>query len=270
VARGFTLIEMLVVVLLIVLIAAIVGPLAISEIGRTSMKEAEQQVEAAAMLARADAQRRGAVVQLLARPADEVRGIGVELISIDLTSDGASHGSGDESAGRLEDGLGAGADSTTPGKAGDTSGGAGVKVSGGLVREKSILILPLGVRMQSVLVDTEEASNGGSLDAPGRLDAGGGRKSDSAGEGVDAADALMPLCVFFPDGQIVASTPRYLVSRSGRAVSIQINAWTGRVTATTVEKPGARDESANENEPTSKTAKSTGSSASVPEDGGGE
>ncbi|MBC7771965.1 MAG: type II secretion system protein [Pyrinomonadaceae bacterium] len=241
--RGFTLIEMLVVVLLIVMITAIVGPLAISEIGRTSMKEAERQVEAAAMLARADAQRRGAVVQLLARPADDLRGIGVELISIDLT------GEVTDAAESVAIPADAGDVSATGNPTSDADGINGFNSprttsSAGNVKEKSILILPAGVQMRTALPQAFGDGNRDSPEAfgnPGAAIADGEDSSDET-RGSSELRAPLPLCVFFPDGQIVASMPRYLISRSGRAVSIQINRWTGRVTATPVETETRSDD----------------------------
>lgn len=223
--RGFTLIEMLVVVLLIVLISAIVGPLAVSEIGRTSLREAERQVEAAAMLARADAQRRGAVVQLLARPEDEARGIGVEIVSIDLTSQDGSASEAAEDG--LDDGLGAGAGVGVP-PGTPAASGAGARP------EKVVLTLPVGVRLRSSPPATGGPNAEDLLDAPPGTELRG-ESSGTARDGEDGPGGLLSLCVFFPDGQIFASTPRYLVSRTGRAVSIQINRWTGKVTSTEVE-----------------------------------
>jgi len=60
--------------------------------------------------------------------------------------------------------------------------------------------------------------------------------------GEDGEEAMIPLCLFFPDGQISPSEPRYLWAKTGRALSVQVNRWTGAVTVTWIDEPGAAGE----------------------------
>lgn len=67
---AFTLLEVMVAIALTLLIASLVFAVTASAVRETAVREAVGQTSAAMGLARAEAQRRGRVVEVLARPAD--------------------------------------------------------------------------------------------------------------------------------------------------------------------------------------------------------
>ncbi len=230
--RAFTILEVLIVVLLLVLIGAVVAPIAVSEIGRTSLEEGKRQVEAGVMLARSDAQRRGVVLRLWASNPGmtEAPTAAVELYTIDLYPSKNEAVSSDRTS----------SENDRPGASGYRDG-----------TERIVLVLPAGVCVSNF--------------APGGLRSEGADRAESedwlgttgnsvVGETGDEVDVPVLIATCFPDGQVVqvrgdgegcfvyrqnggsAGSPRG--AGSGRAIgegwSLRVNSWTGAVTATPV------------------------------------
>ncbi|MGE3107346.1 MAG: prepilin-type N-terminal cleavage/methylation domain-containing protein [Phycisphaerales bacterium] len=226
--RGFSILEVLVVVLLLLLIMALVVPVSITEIRRASLNESWRQVEAGVMRAQAEAQRRGVVLQLIARDrATEAGGTAgateMELVTRDVFGEGSEAMS----------------------RAGSTGAGTDAGLTGPVseAREEVILVLPSGVRISDAL--------------PRRFAA-----PDETGFGEDATESASPsadgaasserpewlIATFFPDGRVstswtggvepaaVAGASRgcFVFAESGAAWSIRVNSWTGAVEATAI------------------------------------
>ena len=65
-ARGFTLIELMIALAIVAMLAGIVLPIGISRLNADSFIQTQRQVESAVGIARADAQRRGMLMKLIA------------------------------------------------------------------------------------------------------------------------------------------------------------------------------------------------------------
>lgn len=199
-ARAFTLIELLVVLAIMIAIAAIVLPLALDDAKRASLGEAKEQLEAVLLSARADAQRTGKTVRVMAFEQD-----GRWMLSEDEVQDA------DATRGSFLD-----------------SGGA----SGVLTRTMQVMGLPEGVRI-GVTRDAAEGraigsgADGGGFDDQGSVAPQLPSGADEAGVTTDGME--VQIAMFLPDGQISATHPLYIGGSDGRVGELSVNSWTGTV-----------------------------------------
>lgn len=229
--RAFTILEMLVVVLVIVLIMSIVAPIAVSEIGRSSLDESKRQFEAGVTLARADAQRRGVVLRLWARPADDSRATDsfFELYTVDVYS-AESTTPRDESASPNvpppDSDL-----SSSPNAEPERPDATAANETPALTQ--TVLMLPAGIRVASSLPARFSLDPGADAVPSDTLDSdpAGGLRDDTTDE-PGFSKTLIATCL--PDGRVYAGRTAYLFAEKGKAWSISINSWTGRVDAQSI------------------------------------
>ncbi len=224
-ARCFTLLEMMVVIVLIVLVMGLVLPQTLSTLSRSEFTEAQNQVEALLMLARADCQRQGVPIQVVARASRGGAGA-MELRAAPMS---------------IPSEVGEEAPARSPGGRDGGASGTGRGHVGGVGR---VVTLPPGVRITAT-----PPRGKGDL---GSVVGGAGEPADpasAAGPSQDGqADADVVVAVFFPDGRVVPAGPRYLVRLGaasgdpGQAVRLEINGWTGAVTASRVAVDGVTAE----------------------------
>jgi prepilin-type N-terminal cleavage/methylation domain-containing protein len=230
--RAFTILEMLVVVLVIVLIMSIVAPIAVSEIGRSSLEESKRQFEAGVTLARADAQRRGVVLRLWARPADDSRATDsfFELYTVDVYS-AESAAPREENSSSNAPSPEAGLSSSSPNSEPERPDSTAVHEAPALTQ--TILMLPAGIRVASSLPARFSLDPGADAVTSDTLDNDpAGALRDDATDEPGFAKTLIATCL--PDGRVYAGRTAYLFADKGRAWSISINSWTGRVDAQSI------------------------------------
>lgn len=197
-ARAFTLLELIVVIVIILAISAVVLPVAFDDVKRAAFREAQEQIEAVMMSARADAQRTGKTVRVTA-----VRVDGRWVMRQEEIVEGGSHGAAMN----------------------EVSGGARTR----LMHEKA---LPLGMRLARSLDELTAAEGMDGTAEWGASDDAGG---DVDGRDEDAA--MMQIGMFLPDGQITPTRPLYLAEGDvgGRVGEVIVNSWTGVVTVKMVD-----------------------------------
>jgi prepilin-type N-terminal cleavage/methylation domain-containing protein len=194
---GFTLLEVLIAITLTVALAAVVLPVSVSWLGAAGLDEAAPRLESALSLARADAQRRGVVLEIYAAAAADGT---IELRSREL---GVERTDADD----------VGVPAVQEGEAEDSG-------------EETVLAeLPLGVLLRRV--------NPGDLQEAGLDDVGvpGGTKG-SAGNRDESDEARLVIALALPDGRIVAeeqAAELRAVGDDGRWSVLMINGWTGAV-----------------------------------------
>lgn len=199
--RGFTLMELLVVLGIVLALASVVVPVAVTWSRASHLESAGSQLEATLIMARADAQRHSSPVRVLARmtPSGEV-----ELVSesVSLT---------DESSVFQDDG--AVAPTSASGAPSKDQGESSVDAS----KVSSVSMLPKGVSVSQSLPSDSPAASGES------------EASDSSQRSERREGDWMLLAVFLPDGEVVRPGPRYLVDGQGKAAQVCVESWSGRV-----------------------------------------
>lgn len=73
--RGFTLIELMIALAIVAMLAGIVLPIGLSRLNADTFAQTQRQLESAVSIARADAQRRGVLMKLVAIEADGVTAV---------------------------------------------------------------------------------------------------------------------------------------------------------------------------------------------------
>lgn len=194
--RGFSVIELLVVLGVLVAVGAVVTADLAGRTADARLAEASRRVESAFVLARAEAQRAGRAMNLLAR----AEGRTARLVLAAFDADGESiDGSGD--GGRA-------APRATPPPS-----------------ERLLVVLPAGV-----LVTSGEASSAGGAG----LDAASGRPTeprpgdDAGAASVAGASEPVRLAVMLPDGTCRAEPSCRLVGPGPRRAGVTVSRWTGR------------------------------------------
>jgi type II secretory pathway pseudopilin PulG len=211
-AGGFTLLEVLIAITLTVALAAVVLPVSMSWLQVAGLDEAAPRVEAALSLARADAQRRGIVLEVVAATSSDGA---LELRSRELIVESAGSGDFDES---LE----------PNGISDETS------------EETLLAELPAGIVLRRVIPGELEAEEFG---------AAGGLAEDTsrAAPLAEKEEDELIIALALPDGRIIAeeqAAELRAVGSDGRWMVLTINGWTGAV----VSRAGvaARDDEASE------------------------
>lgn len=215
--RAFTILETLVVVLLLVLIGAIVAPIAVDAVERASVDESPTRLESAVMLARADAQRRQVIIQLWARR----RGAESDAVTELFTVDAAASRQGRE-----------------VGRGGE---------EGPEAAEHEVATLPVGVSVSRTLPTRFRASSSRSSDPDSTDVASVEAELDEV-----TRDERVMIATFMPTGLVSTTGAWCVYSSKGKAWSVRINSWTGTVTATAIYPVMSRAD-ANDEEETSNT-----------------
>lgn len=187
--RGFTLIELMVAIGLALLLAGLVLGVSMSRLGEASFEEAKGRVGAALATARAEAQRRGVVMEVVART-----GAG-GTVGMVMEAAPAPGGDAEKAGGSArDDRMGSGSDDASPG------------------RYLEAIELPGGVK---IAASAKRANAPAGLEEDGK--SGGGSESEK-----------VTVAVFLPDGQGAVGA-RYLIGKDGRMGEIVLNRWTGTV-----------------------------------------
>ncbi len=196
-SRGFTILELLIALALLVAMASLVLPVLVSRSAGYAFDEALRQTRSAAMACRADAQRTGECVEFRAVTLADGR---TALVGGLLR--------GGETTGEIEDEL----------------AGVGVSELEGEERvrssERQYVVLPksTSVRRPEALAILSEAY--AELDE-------GFVPEPMAWEEETAETAAISLGVFLPDGSFVAGEAVELVGTDGRSARLRVHPWTG-------------------------------------------
>ncbi len=211
-SRAFTLMEVVVVMGVLLALASVVVPIAVTSARAGRVDDAGVQVEAAMAMARADAQRQSAPVRVMARTlaTGEVE-VYSEAVALGVPSD--------EEIGGV---------ASTPAAS---------------ERSLGTCVLPRGVTVRDRLAGaSEDEALTGSAGAEPRVAGAGLSVSGpdgevtAAGAGGDATSVL--LAVFMPDGEVLGPGPRYLVDGHGRVAEVRVDCLSGRVRVVTMGKSG--------------------------------
>ncbi len=199
--RAFTIIELMVVLAIMLAVGAIALPLALDDAKRAAMREAQDQLEAVMLSARADAQRTGKTVRVIGVLLDGRWVLTEEEVLERMVSDDALTGSGSFSSSPTR-----------------------------VIQE---LALPEGVRLGRTRDEAEgnvrEAWEGGG--EFGESDDGDAdTTADPTEDGTPSGAREIQIAVFLPDGQIMATRPLYLGGADGRVGEVSVNGWTGALT----------------------------------------
>jgi len=222
--RGFTILELLVVLTLLVVVAGLVMPSVMERMAGSVLESAMSRIEGAAALCRAEAQQRGLPVRMVARA--DARGI-VSIYAEAIELEGQAAGAGPTSAGRLLD----------P----DLESEGILEQSdrfGEIERYETFPVysLPEGYRFSDERPDETlgvfESSGGGSASREGAFrdpDLVDGQSFDGPSEG----DLISPmqLALYLPDGSAIVSAPLYLlVGEDGeqRTYTVKLSRFSGR------------------------------------------
>ncbi len=218
--RGFTLMEVIVVLGIVLALASVIAPVVITWRQASRLESAGSQVEAALIMARADAQRQSAPVRVMAR----MNGSGeVELVAEAVSLDDRR---GRADAGGLFDG----------GEREGDGGSLNPKSASGEPAPTTVsCTLPRGVVVRDALPDeTLPSAADGAGPGDGERRAGAGVASGASGslgssERVADRSEWVLLALFLPDGEVVRPGPRYLIDSRGKAAEVRVDSWSGRV-----------------------------------------
>ncbi len=194
--RAFTIMELMVVLAIILGIAAIALPLALDDAKRAAFGEAEQQLEAILLSARADSQRTGKTVRVRGVELDDRWLLIEEEVIEESGTDGAAARGGGEAGPRTR-----------------------------VIQESA---LPARVRLARTREEAEGKSDRLGQDVPAEDDGGPGE--DLAAVDATRGSAALQVAMFLPDGQIVPTRPLHLGGPDGRVGEVSVNSWTGAVT----------------------------------------
>lgn len=192
-ARAFTLIEVVIALGLVLLLGGLALPTLIGLTSGASLSESESRVESVAAICRAEAMRRGQVIELAARENAD----GVTVL------------------------LGRRADSAPVSGAGDAPDGDGAASDpwpAFLVEE-----LPRGC---AVIEDVAERESTGRAEDGGRAGPG----AEDGGSAAPRKEVL--IAAFLPSGAAAVRGATKLRAKDGREASIGVNSWTGTVRVT--------------------------------------
>jgi type II secretory pathway pseudopilin PulG len=198
---AFTLLELLIVIVLLISIGAIITPFTIGGMDRSAFDDAQRHYEGAVMMARAEAQRRGVVLELVARSDSG----GSTLCTREV-----------EQQSRGEQGADGGAEQSR------ASVGVG---------ENELLAFSAGISVSDVDPTLKTEPDQGQQD-PAMPDGTGSNVSGTGPASSPSGEIVLGL--FFPDGQIEPAAPRFLVGAADRVARMEINRWTGAVVASVV------------------------------------
>lgn len=218
--RGFTLLELMVVLAILLALASVAVPALLTSSRASRLPEAQGQIEAAMMMARADAQRQATPVRLMVRERAGSAGE-MELVAEAVELSAAEP--------REESAEGA------------TTGGP-AKVSP--ERSGSVYALPSGVSVREFVPGSHEEIAGRehtSVPSVAAHSAPSGASADRASGAASETSIRdgVVLAVFLPDGEAVRPGPRYLVDRAGRVLELVVEPMSGRVTVRPVNRAGA-------------------------------
>jgi prepilin-type N-terminal cleavage/methylation domain-containing protein len=222
--RAFTIIELMVVLAIMLAVGAIALPLALDDAKRAAMREAQDQLEAVLLSARADAQRTGKTVRVIGVVLDGRWVLTEEEVLERKASDDVSPGSGSDLSGATR-----------------------------VIQE---LPLPDGVRLGRTRDEAEGKVRqawepGSELGESDESDAE--MTTDPSDAGASGGQEIQ-IAVLLPDGQIMATRPLYLGGADGRVGEVSVNGWTGVLTVTLLPartgEPGEGEESGDEQEGT--------------------
>ncbi|MCW5777532.1 MAG: hypothetical protein KIS87_13935 [Phycisphaeraceae bacterium] len=208
--RGaFTLFEVLVAIALLIAAASLAAPALARRMGAALFDESSRQLEGAIALCRAEAQREGRPVALVAQPARD----GLRLLARPIGDDDPVDG--------IVDANGSGDGWFMP--ADESSGSRRGREASR--REIPVFVLPSGVRMSAERpVPLEAIGLGGAS-----LGAGVGL-SPIVGGTEGESDGLQTIAVFLADGGALETAPFWLIGPEGRSVEVRISAATGKAT----------------------------------------
>jgi Tfp pilus assembly protein FimT len=200
--RGVTILELLVVIGLLLALASVALPIVVTRAAGSALPEAQQQVEAALMLARADAQRDSAPVRVRARACAQG---GMELVAetVELRQGGTDRGA-----------ASADADGSDP-----------VSGSDERTRLSAVYTLPRGI----VLSDSVKSADAVAHQPLAEPVTGGAAAA--------ASNDWVLLAVFLPSGEAIRPGPRYLIDERGRAAELVVEPWSGRLSIRPVSSP---------------------------------
>lgn len=222
--RAFTLMEVLIVLALLLALASVVVPVAVTQARAGHVADAGLQLEAALAMARADAQRQSAPVRVLARTlrSGEVE-VFAETIALGVPERET--------------------DAPTWGEAAPER-----RTRDGVTSERPVatLTLPKGVVVsdrRDEPADTRAGGGGsgvprggdpGPMQASASADSQGVPREDSTEGSADGARSALLLAVFLPDGEVVGPGPRFLLDGRGGLAEIRVDSLSGRVRVVSV------------------------------------
>jgi prepilin-type N-terminal cleavage/methylation domain-containing protein len=224
--RGLTLIEVLAVVAILAVLMAMALPAVENRLEGARFEAAQRGVEAAAVMARAEAMRRGTMVELVAQDVGHgetglfVEPVAGENAGVEGTAEFES-GAPPMGAGgtlpRASSGAGSG-----PARAGSADTGPGDAAAPSVVIGSGVVLTPHA--------PTGASSAGGvrtGLDGASEFPStGSGEASDLRGDRAGAGVGPVVVARFMPDGSALAAGPVYLVGKR-RAAAVSLNRWTG-------------------------------------------
>jgi prepilin-type N-terminal cleavage/methylation domain-containing protein len=196
VRRGFTLLELLIVLGVLLALIALVFPALGSRVAGARFDAGKRQVEAALVMARAEAQRQGRAMALRSCPAAQDAGLCVEPFDA-VIPEGEAGATGEQKA-------------DTP---------------------QPWVVLPRGVRVTDRVPQSGASSGAAAEDRPESADDLWGAAAKSKRPLVSPGSASVVIAVFQADGSAWAPGGSYLVQENvgegPRVVEIRVNRWTG-------------------------------------------
>ena len=212
--------EVMIVLALLLALASVVVPIAVTQARAGRVADAGLQLEAALAMARADAQRQSTPVRVLARTlrSGEVE-VFAETITLgvpDRETDGPTWG-----------------DATSEKRPGD---------GGTSERPAATLTLPKGVVVSDRRDEPADGRgagatpgfDGSAAQATGTPESQGVSREDSSDGTADGAGSALLLAVFLPDGEVVGPGPRFLLDGRGGLAEIRVDSLSGRVRVVSV------------------------------------
>jgi type II secretory pathway pseudopilin PulG len=226
---GFTILELMIVMTLLVAVTGLVMPSVLNRLGDSLAASTLSQIEATTTECRSQAQQEGRALRLIARErAAGTVGLYIERIG---ETDAISTGFAIES----NDGT-------------EMDPDAGLMDAWGGSVSSPVLVLPAGFSFSRTLPLPDEGGfNDPSLnERDSARDAVGGVEDDEMGGASFMGDLermSMTLAVYLPDGTAIVERPLYLRA-DGQVYEIEINRWAGGVTTTRIrlDDEGAMDD----------------------------
>jgi type IV fimbrial biogenesis protein FimT len=227
--RGLTLIEVLAVVAILAVLMAMALPAVENRLEGARFEAAQRGVEAAAVMARAEAMRRGTMVELMAQDVGHgetglfVEPVAGENAGVEGTAEfesGAPPMDAGETGTLLPASSGAG---SGPARAVSAHTGPGDAVAPSLVIGSGVVLTPHAPAGASSAGGVRGAGLDGASEFPSTLSA---EASDLRGERASAGLGPVLVARFMPDGSALAAGPVYLVGKR-MAAAVSVNRWTG-------------------------------------------
>ncbi len=220
--RGFTLLEVLIALGVLVALGALVSASLVGFASGARFDGGVRRIGAALVLARADAQREGRALSVVA-----LEGGGAVMLMVEPFEPEAAEG-------REQTGL----ETRRATEEGPQSRSIAIGVpdhgKGSERARRRLVVLPAGVRISS---EAPEAQSG-----KWKVESGHSAAEEAENAAGHEGPETVRLCVMLPDGSAWAAAPVYVIGGS-RAARLVVNRWTGAARAEPVE-PASDDESA--------------------------